>query len=512
MDADQLLAADQFLSAVRAELGDKQGGQAITPFAKQIGISPNTLRALMSKEPDVLQAEVDGWEETKSWKALIGRAESIGRIVQFLNRFDKEKWDPVPVLTSFRLDPTNQYVKQGLHRCGQAVPPPDAQITRGDPTLARILNGGPDRLRNTIRAGVLIWSPYAENVETLPQSFAGKLLRRLLRSLNPVDWEKPDLRGLDLKDVLKPDKLKSGEIDLLVPIYDLPSRRMEGFEFIHLPGLSSPMGAISVGTRRIDWDDILDPQRGGRLQVLVVKHDVGQTLIGTCDYPDERIQTIELDDGTDQNKIAMTVVSRANTFINQQVKYDNRGVGTQPDPFALIGDASVIDKVEEEISTLFSLLKLSEDSTIGHNILDYVREYVHKIPPDALDAPTYPLSIAVSGDSQIWLGILERALISELFINTSGLTAKNYADLLVKPSAIRLCALESNIPQSAQSRFWKHLEIELSERLTKVKLDNGSDKNVAMRRRNVAMRKRIETIIENIKELRVEVGTDKASA
>jgi hypothetical protein len=434
------------LREIREKLERQRQGLSLNAYARSIMIAPATLKKLLDDPPESV-LELGVVKSGGHAKGAAGHAESIGRLYGFLvNRGEKLDFDVQGAARAFGLDTDNVHVQQGLLRAR----PADAFITQNDPTLVRIVRGDSNRPANQVRAGILAWPPYSSDRRNLEASFAGSMMTRLLGALNPLSWGPPKLESLEFHQVLTPDLLKTGFVDAIFSLYDVASRRIAGFDFIHVPGLSAPLGGLFFGSKSSDlskgetrWADLLDPTHFSDLRVYVVGADAGELLMrGPCAYDAERVEAIGAEDVADgglDDKIARTLIQAGRSFAEEEVIFREGGGFARPAPFAFVADAGMVERVRARYRALAQaeaadLPKAQVLDADGHR-------------------PAYPIGIAVSANSERWVAILRNALVRELFVNSGALTAKNYAALLAQPSAIAVGDLGDEIPAHVQLTF-----------------------------------------------------------
>jgi hypothetical protein len=450
------------LERVRAVIADLRGGQPITKFAQEIRVAPATLRTLLNEPPGKLSAQFQEMVAKTRVKAITGRAESLGRIYGFLVRKERP-WEgnENDFVALFGLDAQNAYVEQGLQRWRESAKPADTFLTQDDITLDRIVAGdGADRSAKTVRAGILVWPPYCSDKNDLGGSFAGRMMRRLLGSLRPdKSWKAPELVPLQFHQILTPEILKTGHVDAVFCLYDLPSRRMAGFEFIHLPGLAGQQAAMAISDPQdqiaLTWDLLLDPERNNGLLVYVVSDDAAERLVsGPCAYPPERVRPIKAEGAIVElnESIAQTLVEAARNYVAAREEFRRNPVVAPPASIAFVGDAAMV----QDVLNKFRARVRADEPRLA--------QMVSIVSEDNKRCPKYPIGIAVSANSKRWREILHDTLVRELFETTVSLTARAYAELLAEPSSIRLVPLGDEISSSARDCFIEDVLKEL-ERL-----------------------------------------------
>ena len=437
------------LRALRNLLAMHQAGLPFTSYAKELRVAPGTLRSFLEDDIDTLKSKGSIRDEKgkERPKAVGGRAESVGRIYNFLKAREMRPlpFSDLEAAVAFGLDPENRHVLQGLRR---AKEPTDTFVTQNDDTLKRIESGeGPGRTPNTTVAGILYWPPYSSDRRKPEDSFAGDMMRRLLGSLNPLEWGPPECISLEFHEILTPDLLKSGRVDAIFSAYDTSARRLSGFEFIHVPGLSAPLGAVCFHTgelpdEMLKWAHLLDPARSPHFDVHAVEGDAGQLLLlGACGY--EVVNAIAPEAERNDlltDRVVETLVENAKEYVRLKRLHAAGERDSPPAPFAFVADAGMVQEVRDQYQR------------VAAKHVELERLQTRVLPKDH-DRPEYPIGIAVSATSIRWQEILRDAMVRELFINSGPVTARSYAKLLAEPSKISIGDLGPEIPEHVRRTF-----------------------------------------------------------
>jgi len=481
--------------AVQNALISAKGTLSLAAHAQKIGVAPRVLSMLLG-DPDKLAQE-----PLRSAKAEMGRAETLGRIYAYLVAADDfaGRHDQEDVVAAFGLDFSKSSVRQGWERALSAVPavpPADPFVTHGDPTIERIVRGSDERPPNVVIAGILDWEPYTDRTLALEQTFAGKFMRRLLGSLDPSQWT-VRLERLGFGDILTPEGLKNGTVDAIFSVYDLPSRRLAGFDFIRIPGLRAPLSALVFSDRRfgpMTWSTLLDVDATGDLRVFGVMSDASELLIrGVCRYPDDRVVDIAIDKNEGRDRcIAEKLLAEVADFEAKRKDF-LAGKASCPVPFAFVGDATVVAEVEGLLRAVPRKNDPGSEEETGEPY-DQGPVRLETITDVAIDdrRPSYHLGVAISANSPRWLSVLKDALVDELFGNAVAVTANSYAEMLAVPSEVEIDTLPKDWSAETRDIFtgkvWKRLrELAQDE-------DASERKNPARQMRIGKMIKQVEAM------------------
>jgi hypothetical protein len=180
------------------------------------------------------------------------------------------------------------------------------------------------------------------------------------------------------------DSIRTGKLDAAFCMYEIPSHRLEGFDFIRIPGIGGTLGAIAFSfDEEVAWERILDRDDLGTtegLRIFVIKDEVGDCFLsGSCDYREGQIQRFE------RSLDSLNISKGLWQHIEKQL-YDG---STYTQPFLFCADVSVAQHVEKELR---SLIKTEADSGIRADL----NRKVLRISPDQLFSPVYPMRQAGS--------------------------------------------------------------------------------------------------------------------
>jgi hypothetical protein len=434
--------AAQVLDRLKRRLTELRRGSSLADYAKRVQVAPQTLAEVINAEPGV-------YGDLTNKKAS-GRAGTLERIVRFANAGMDVPVELFDVLRSLGLAGHEPNVGQGLTRSvATYVSSEEVEFrTHGDIVLKEIerrrLNGD----ERPIKAGIYRWAPFfSPDREDVRDSFAGKLMRRLLGCLSPGRWHEPELQEVGYSTMVNTDSVRTGKLDAAFCMYEIPSRRLEGFDFIRIPGIGGTLGAVAFSfDKEVIWERIIDRDDLGAtegLRVFVIKDEVGDCFLsGSCDYREGQIQRFE-------RSLDFLNISKGLWQHIEKQLYDR---STYTQPFLFCADVSVAQSVEKELR---SLIRTEADSGIRADL----NRKVLRISPDPLFSPVYPIGIAISGMATRWRDILTDALCTELFMNGGALTAKHYLEMLSlkDASSITIVQLTPDLPYDVAERFSEHV-------------------------------------------------------
>ena len=263
--------------------------------AKNAGVSTSTLLKVLNHE---FATEPPPSECGN--KQLKGYAEALTRLA-----------------ISVGLDPKETVKEYGLNSKSSVVLNAITQvqlrqtIKRGlsDPVLDAIQK----RKQPTVHIGVLRWPPFVDDVEMVQDSWAYDYCVRLVGAVNP-DWEKKLVEfdtidkaiGALLETRDRPAGMKKGgpkRVDLCFGIYDTTYRQYLGLDFVHLPALGVPLGAIfhRVSSKDhnqkldLDWAQVIHHQTSGDgIQAVVIEKEIGHLYLkGPRNYSEKDLIVVK---------------------------------------------------------------------------------------------------------------------------------------------------------------------------------------------------------------------------
>lgn len=445
------------------KLAAHRGSLSLSELSKQISVAPKTLSRLLAakSDEDVLDSLLDGGR-AKSMKPrkVTARTLTLIKMVTFANRGSKDRIELKDVLQGLGFSADDVHVQAAIDRLSEQKSTNDEAaehdnlVAQGDIVLrdiqrrVREQSGDPP-----IEGRVLRWPPYFVADENIHESFGGRFLHRMLNSISPFEWD-VDIGPIDLVELLAERDLHDLLYHAIFSMYVTPRRTLSGLDFIEVPGIAAPLGAITYGlTTPIKWIDLLNRQswRGKRPTIVVVNGDAAHELLaGSCRY--DEISTLINDiDEIEVDNVGDPVVSTVAKKLQSLSK-----IG---DPVVFCADAGLVDRV------LTRMKGREEDNLVWS-----------KVKGDG-DAPTYPIGIAVHGEAQRWTQLLQYTLRSELFDRGVELTAIHYAEFLSHGSSVRFVELPSWMSGAKKSAFLngtlRQLELIQSESKTMTRGELG---------------------------------------
>ena len=365
-------------------------------LADSIGVSTSTLARLLRgkffggdkfKEP-----------ERASQRQLQGYAETLTRVALFLGVA------PEALIKSYGIDPALPGLQTSIANAArdQAI----ANRHGGDSVIDRIRNRTPQ----IVSAGILKWEPFVEAGESVDASWAHGFMRRLIASVNP-DWVGGEANPVHtIKEALDAVSNKN-QLDCCFGLYDTPSRRVLGLDFLQLPGLGVALGSVAIPGEGISEKDLYDRRHSGIVR-FVIENEVGDHFLrGPCGLRD----IVQL-----QNPSPDYIAARLAT---------RRAMSPSP-PVVFVANYATCTSVAR------SLQFPNRWKTLAHDIFDAsIVEHDMPFKFRTLTGAAYEVGIAFDANATRWGKLLKLALQREMFRNTVGLAAAAYATLLLKNHA-----------------------------------------------------------------------------
>lgn len=389
------------------------GNETTKERAQAAGVSTTTLLDVLSGNyataPDPSDAAIGK-------KQLRGYAEALTRLAIYASL------DPETTVKEYGLNPGLAVVRDAIRTVQLRQ-----TIKRGlkDPVLEEIAKN-----KGVVRIGVLGWPPFVDDHEEGKDSWAYDYCKRLIGSMNPR-WQKELIPFDSTTKAIGALLATRNRIDLCFGIYDTTYRRLSGLNFVHLPGLGVPLGAIyRAGKPELDWEQLINRRkRQGPIQVVVIREEIGHLFLkGVCDYSEEDL--VVVDEG-EEGRIEVFAARYVSALVKE---------GRETVQVAFMADALTCRRVFEVLKSSKAWLDelSSEDSRAqcseAAGQLLFLGKY-ESAEDRNLTPPAYRVGIAVPADATRWYELLKSAQIDDMFINAHDLTAELYAQLLMKPLA-----------------------------------------------------------------------------
>jgi len=279
-----------------------------------------------------------------------------------------------------------------------------------------------------VAVGVLRWPPFFEDGESLSNSWAWSYTKRLVGSINPIEWTLTPVESRSITDAVEDIGTGKPHADLVFGVYDNSYRRLKGLAFIHLPGIGVPLGIIRrKGDAAVSWDAITNMDVHPRAQplALVMSGEVGHLFLrGNCQLAEQNTFPIH-----DETIKAEEIAARLCDLLDENP-----------------GRTTIFCADRTQCRNVMRALK-------GPTLRSRARKVEFELVDTDDVAPVYRLGIAVRADADRWIELLRDAQTEELFRNTVGQTARDYATLLARSEDLALLPLEPDISRYVASKF-----------------------------------------------------------
>lgn len=300
------------------------------------------------------------------------------------------------------------------------------------------------RSDGVVVVGVLSWwSLFPDGPDNrVETSWAARYVRTLLGCLNPslrVEFRRFD----DVREGIESLLAAPPEIHLLVGVSDTSFRRLQGLEFVNLPGIGVPISALAFAPAesRLTFEDFLglpDNYLALRnIQFITLADEVGDIFLrshlNNC-LGSTSVTRLEINDPSSLSKTLLELASDIRTNL------------------VFVADAVTTGRVEQEIQrTVVQMTSRLSSSMEPNELMRISARNKHFIKSDAW--PIYPLSIAVPQGASDWCEILKRCQREELFSNQATLTSILYEKLLTSEDRFSPLPLTSQLTPSAAEHF-----------------------------------------------------------
>lgn len=403
-------------------------GTSERALARAAGVSPMTLRKLLRQR--YIQPPIGGDDARRKrpW------AEAITRLVVYVNaRREGEEIDLAQAAVEAGLS-ADDVITRAMRKTEDSL-----KIRAGisDAVLSNISNRAQGDYSGVIRYGVLRWPPFADEGKD-DDSWAHRLSKRLLGTLNPTEWQLQAQNPETIDEAL--NAISGGACDVVFGLYDSVARRLRGFSFINLPGIGVPLDAIYFGHRdeTLAWEAIASPPPQILRQpfVYVLQNEVGEMYIrGPCGYDPENVETL-----TDFDPRSI-----ARRLINSAPRLEQRTL--------FVADRPTCLRVHKALQPLWT-----ESRNGRMNDMEF-----RCIGNQANGRPVYRLGFALRAEAMRWDELICEALVEELFRNDRAWTEQHYADLLRESyDMLSLLPLEPQLPRAIARPFVRGVQLKLA--------------------------------------------------
>ena len=281
-----------------------------------------------------------------------------------------------------------------------------------DPTLATIKGRAAeeDKLNGIIKVAVLNWQPFYDR--DYEHSFARRYLKMLLGAIDPT-WEVHEEIVNSIQVGIDGVVQEPSRYDIVFGLYALPFRRSIGLDFVTVPGLRVPLGAVVRNESNLTWERIIKTENHADFRPVVLKEEAGYHFVaGALCYP----EPLPLEEH-EPAKIAVEL-------LNQIAKTGYQEVFFAADRFTCTAVVQTVDNwrsgqlIPPSLkATTIPRLKVLPDSTFDQWV------------------PSYSAAIGLRANSHFFRSLLTESAREELFHNAALRTAALYFDLLRKPES-----------------------------------------------------------------------------
>lgn len=379
---------------VREEMSNALLTQA--DIARRARIGPIIITYLLDGNP---------FKEAESPRGHQSRIEVLCRLARYL-RMSPIEIDAALAELGVRLnDPRNRATIDSALR--ETVQPRLIE----DPVVSRIWARYDQRSgRAAVHVGLLEGAPSAS------PAFSDALLRRLIPTLNK-DWEARTYKLRSVRECI--DSLVSGDIDMLLGLFDHPARRSLQIEFVALSGLHAPISAIHIlpedvaGEPRTKssllWADVINSPADVGPIVAVLHEEVGHLhLLGPGGF------------STHRNEIREIELVSTEHIVDELLKIaESLGFGKPLSrQLVFVAESYICKDVHRR-------LEKSHYPVRARKVRTRLDKKSLSIP-----MPSYPVCVAVRADALQWVSLIERA-VRELFHNGTVAMADLFADFFL---------------------------------------------------------------------------------
>lgn len=440
-------------------------------LAREAGVSNNTLTKMVNHK---FGPRAEGTNTSVTSKQLQGWAEPITRLCLYLRSTPEgATLEPEEILREYGI-PLHPVVTNAVSRIRHRY----MDLGISDPVLDAIAGRETKRDSGTeptgiVKAGVLIWEPFAKASQHIKDSWAWHFTLRLLGSINP-EWQVEPVPIETIDEALEIVLHPSRACDIVFGTYDTPYRRSRGLDFLHLPGLGVPLAALYVPSDIVEgltWMDIM--RKAKPIQPCVIEREAGHLFLwGACRY--DQFRYIDAPAARTEDvaaEFALKVnIKPDHVFVADRVTCA-RVRNTFKDRTWIKGLGSLSSKLSSEAldelqNEMFRVEILPRDPLSGYRDAVSTSESVaHRPPPDPV--PVYRLGFSFRADADRWKKLLIAARDDELFRNGYAITAAEYAEILARSEDVMILPLELDLHPALARQFAEAVITELGKYETK---------------------------------------------
>jgi len=434
-----------------AAMVHRQQSTRLQVIARDAGVSTNTLNQIIKGKygpADELRPD-----ETPTPKKLQGWAEVLTRLCLYLKTGpDGSVLDPEDVINEYKI-PSNPVVKEAIERTKLRWSAPHRE---SDPALDAIESRKTVDQPAEVRAGILRWEPFVAAGQKIESSWGWRFTQRLIACINP-EWKCTPVEIDTIDKALSSVFERSPGCEIVFGMYDTPYRRLRDLNFIHLPGLGVPLGALhdpNIGVA-ITWNDLLIPPPSSldRSRIVVLGGEVGHLFFwGPCRYEASDFVIVESGAG-DTPGIAAQFASEIHS------RKEGRNV-------IFTADCLTCTRVLDELTTKSNWVARLPQSLSGAAREELVKRMrsVTKVQYEPDLIPVYRLGLSFRADARRWGELLLIARDDEMFRNAVGITAEAYAQILAASSDIKILPLHPDLSPISARNFAEMVKTRLEDR------------------------------------------------
>jgi hypothetical protein len=416
-----------------------------TPLAQMAADAQVSTRTLVAITSGKIVSSIEDSKQKAHQRHLAGLAASLTRLAVYLGL------KPSDVLKEYDISTDHPLVESAVAR---AVATTSRLQIINDPTLSLIKGRAAeeDEVGGIVHVGILDWRPFYD--DHTDQHFAARYTQMLLKAIDP-SWNTTDHVSI-LKSI--PEGINgllrdSQQLDILFGLYDTPFRRSLGLDFLPLPFIRVPLGAIVPVGLNVSWERIIRA-RSDEFRVVVIYEEAGYHFIsGVCGFSD----AVPCKDH-DLDKIIQLFIDTVNNYPLQPTIF-------VADQFTCVSVLTEIDRRKSESPGLEMVPQL------------------RSLKNDSPWTPSYPVALAFRGDSKPFRELLLQATNKDLFENAALRVADLYVDLLQRPESKDLLFEPSDISSltySAQRSFSRAIRHVVSSKLAGLGKDRNAINNSAL--------------------------------
>jgi len=457
--------------------------------AKELGISAQTLAQILARRPEEPRSHAANEPASISQKRQIGLSQSISRVVAYVNERGGDPIDLNEVISAMGLNPSSLAVQKGIRSAAVSGARAKGKTLRGAPLVDSddaILRGIiersniPDSNKGPIRVGVVKWPPWlsvdpssaVEQRPNKPGSLGYRLAQSWLGCINPnwgVEFSGEVVSFSKLGARLAAQSGGDSELDAVIGVYDTPFRRLNGMDFVTLPGIGMPLGVVTTkrgllslwgALKREDdplasrdvWSTFqLDPKAVQRLfSITVVQDEIGDLFAsGPCNLDRPIYTNVEYV----REPTFKAAIGRFVAELNGLGAEGGEARGGSSREPMIIADRALCEAVIKTATRERPSAELVSFSRLDHPLGEAPGELSEYIGNSLNFAPTYAVGIGVSSTATKFKKYIKRALYMEFIGNASALAANSYSEILLQSPEFDVIELPNKMSNLQRRRL-----------------------------------------------------------